>query len=219
MATSNLTKGRGHGRGRMIETNVKYKVHNEDASIVETPSTIGNLSLVTPTSDCSSSSSSPSSKRNDSRPDTGISSIRGSLLLATPSSIIVPVGRGRGRGRGRGLNTYTDTPNSPSLTPISRNEIDNPTINGNASVTDAAQYKVDCSPMTHQESFQSLGSIGEEIQVLSNYFAIDKYPEQGIVYEYAIEIKTPMGRDAHRHIRRYVLSHFIVDHILFIPFQ
>jgi hypothetical protein len=47
-----------------------------------------------------------------------------------------------------------------------------------------------------------LGRLGEQIQVIANYFAILQFPHRGLVYKYQIQIRNRKNLEIHRERRR-----------------
>jgi hypothetical protein len=64
-----------------------------------------------------------------------------------------------------------------------------------------------------------LGSLGQQIQAIVNYFPILQFPHKGLVYKYHIQIRNKKNSEIHRDRRRYLYrssSFFIVSDLLFI---
>jgi len=133
-----------------------------------------------PSSISSNSSISPTewSSINDSKTDSAIS--------CTSSPISTPVSHRKAYGRGRAFRLNNNViPNDP--------------------------YWI-VSNLTHQQFFtrerlykpDELGTVGEVVTLLANYFQIFKFPHRGLVYKYQIQIKDRKDREIHRDRRRYL---------------
>jgi hypothetical protein len=120
-----------------------------------------------------------SSIRDDDRSEYGFSSASsGSPLLATSSST-VPKGRGRG---GERLKQKL-SPENPYWTVTNLTN---------------SQFYSNTRPLKPDE----LGILGDQIQVIANYFPILQYPHQGLVYRYHIQIRNRKNLETHRDLRR-----------------
>ncbi len=179
MASSQPTKGRGRGRGATHSTGPP------PPSI--TPSTDISASTTPFTSDTTRSSDSPGThesvspiptKIDASRPDTGFSSASSDTQPATMSSATIP----KSKGRGTHLKK-TIVPDDPHWMVTN--------------LTDA-QFNSISRPKKPDE----LGTLGQQIQVIANYFPILQYPHKGLVYQYHIKIHNRKSLEIHRERRR-----------------
>jgi hypothetical protein len=179
MASSQPAKGRGRGRGT-IHSTVPQPPSN-------TPSTDISASVAQLTIDTSQSSDTPATHElasttpttiDTSRPDTGFSSAsRDTQSAATSSKSAV---QPKGRGTRLKPNVAPDDPHW-TVTNLTR-----------------AQFDTNDRPKKPDE----LGTLGEEIQVIVNYFPILQFPHTGLVYRYNIQIRNKKNFEIHRDRRR-----------------
>jgi len=180
MASSQPTKGRGRGRGATHSTG--------PAPPSITPSTEISASTTSVVIDTPSSSDTPTTHESvsttptttdTSRPDTGFSSASSDIQSTATSSTTVAKGRGRG---GLPLKR-TVVPDDPHWTVTN--------------LTDA-QFNSIIRPKKPDE----LGTLGEQIQVIVNYYPILQFPHKGLVYQYHIQIRNKKDFEIHRERRR-----------------
>jgi len=89
-----------------------------------------------------------------------------------------------GRGRGRGI--------------LSRREVQIPDPHWNVSDLSFDQFMSDDRPSKPTE----LGIIGNQITVSVNYFPVHQFPQEGLVYQYDLEIRNKRGRLIRREHQR-----------------
>jgi hypothetical protein len=119
-----------------------------------------------------------SSIRDDDRSESGFSSASSGFPLSTMSSPTVPKGRGRGDRLKQKL-----PPEDPHW---------------NVTKLDNSQFYLNARPTKPDE----LGILGDQIQVIANYFPILQYPHQGLVYRYHVQIRNRKNLETHRDLRR-----------------
>jgi len=181
MASSQPTKGRARGRGSTHSTGPPPPslTPSIDISTSATPLTI----------DPTGSSDTPATHESvlpipttidASRPDTGFSSAPSDTRPASTSSATVAIGRGRGRS-----------------TPLKRNIVPDDPHWTVTNLTDA-QFNSINRPKKPDE----LGTLGEQIKVIANYFPILQYPHKGLVYKYHIQIRNKKDFEIYRERRR-----------------
>jgi len=114
-----------------------------------------------------------------SRPDTDFSSASSDTRPTSTSSAAVATGRGRGRSTLK-RNIVPDDPHwtVTNLTDAQFNSINRP------------------------KKPDELGTLGEQIKVIANYFPILQYPHKGLVYKYHIQIRNKKNLEIHRERRR-----------------
>jgi len=173
MASSQAPKGRGRGRPT---------AHSSEppppsvTSVSTTPATADTTSsCVTPATDVAAAKTPITT--DTSRPDTGFSSASSSFQ---PSTTATPVSGGRGRG-----------------THLKRNVVPADPYWTVTNLTNADFYSSD-RPKKPDE----LGSLGQQIQVIVNYFPILQFPHKGLVYKYHIQIRNKKNLEIHRDHRR-----------------
>ena len=125
------------------------------------------------------SSLSPST-RDDNQSESGFSSA--SSLTQSPISSPTSIHSYRGRGRGIHLKRNI-VPEDPHWTVTN--------------LTDA-QFKSIIRPKKPDE----LGTLGQQIQVIANYFPILQFPHKGLVYKYHIQIRNRKNFEISRERRR-----------------
>ncbi len=123
-----------------------------------------------------------SSTIDNSRSDSGFSSTSPSIKYPTPSPTSIYASRGRGRGCRTSLREKA-VPADPHWTVTN--------------LTDA-QFHSNKRPKKPDE----LGILGEQIQVIANYFPILQFPHRGLVYKYQIQIRNRKNLEIHRERRR-----------------
>ena len=102
-------------------------------------------------------------------------------LATSPATTAI----GRGRGRRTVRKVEVDVPD-PEWT-----------------VSDLS--KDDFQTKTRPSKPSEVGTIGEQITVLVNYFPVVKFPQEGIAYQYDIEIKNKNDRLVRRDHQRYTI--------------
>jgi hypothetical protein len=115
---------------------------------------------------------------DSSSSDTGFSSASSTSQLSETSSTSVPKGRARGDRLKQSV-----APSDPYWT------VTNLT---------AAEFNKHDRPTKPDE----LGTIGEQIQVIANYFPILNFPHKGLVYQYHIQIRNRKNFEIYRERRR-----------------
>ncbi|CAF4484909.1 unnamed protein product, partial [Rotaria socialis] len=161
MSSAQLQKGRGRARSTTHSTAPPPPsiTPSTDISTTSTPLTFDNSS--TSDSPAIDQSVSPRAITTDqSRPDTGYSSISTSSQPSPPTRPVVTTARGRGARLKRNV-----APEDPHWT---------------VSDLTAIQFRSNTRPVKPDE----LGTIGQPIQVIANYFPILQYPRRGLVYRY-----------------------------------
>jgi hypothetical protein len=113
-----------------------------------------------------------------STPDTGFSS----APIDTQRSTTVAKGKGRGRG---------------GVAPLKQNVVPDDPHWTVTNLTDA-QFNSISRPKKPDE----LGTLGQQIQVIANYFPILQFPHKGLVYKYHIQIRNRKNFEIHRERRR-----------------
>jgi hypothetical protein len=125
------------------------------------------------------SSLSPST-RDDNQSESGFYSGPSSIQSSKSSPTSIYSGRGRGRGTHLKRNIIPDDPHwiVTNLTDAQFNSISRP------------------------KKPDELGTLGQQIQVIANYFPILQYPHKGLVYQYHIQIRNRKNLEIHRQHRR-----------------
>jgi hypothetical protein len=123
----------------------------------------------------------------------------------------------RGRGRGRNVSKQQDPP-PPSISATEstipsriETEIDHSTLSENINNQLAARFAISNTVSSTASSLDTsrirlhqsdeLGTLGERIQVMVNYFPVLQFPQQGFIYRYYIQIynrKSLVIRRIHR---------------------
>ncbi|CAM4856969.1 unnamed protein product [Rotaria socialis] len=134
------------------------------------------------TSSHSSLSSPVSSSKCDIQSESGYSSISTSSQPSPPTRPVVTTARGRAGRWKRNV-----APEDPHWT---------------VSDLTAIQFQSNTRPVKPDE----LGTIGQPIQVIANYFPILQYPRRGLVYRYHIQIHDWKNLEIHRDRRRLVYN-------------
>jgi hypothetical protein len=138
------------------------------------------MPVITSSTLLSQNSSPTESKRSES----GFYSASISPEYSTPSPTSIYSGHGRGRGRGRCARLRENaTPEDPYWTVTNLTE---------------AQFHSISRPKKPDE----LGTLGEQIQVIANYFPILQFPHRGLVYKYQIQMRNKKNLEIHRDRRR-----------------
>jgi hypothetical protein len=180
MDSSQPAKGRGRPRVSANPTGPPAPAitSSTDASASSTPATIDTpTTSVISTTDVSAITTPTTA--TTSRPDTGFSSASSGFQPSATSSPTVPKGRGRG---GERLKQKL-SPEDPHWT---------------VTKLDNSQFYSNTRPTKPDE----LGILGDQIQVIANYFPILQYPHQGLVYRYHIQIRNRKNLEIHRDLRR-----------------
>jgi hypothetical protein len=173
------TKGRGRARIPTSQSGPAAPSITPSTDISQSitpPTTDFSLLSVTPTTDISTPSASIAPEL--SRPDTGFSSASSTFQPSTTSSTSVPKGRARSDRLKQSV-----APSDPYWT------VTNLT---------AAEFNKHDRPTKPDE----LGTIGEQIQVIANYFPILNFPHKGLVYQYHIQIRNRKNFEIYRERRR-----------------
>ncbi|CAF3439875.1 unnamed protein product [Rotaria socialis] len=183
MSSAQLQKGRGRARSTTHSAAPPPPsiTPSTDISTTSTPLTFDNSS----TSDSPAidqSVSPPAITTDQSRPDTGYSSISTSSQPSPPTRPVVTTARGRADRLKRNV-----APEDPHWT---------------VSDLTAIQFQSNTRPVKPDE----LGTIGQPIQVIANYFPILQYPRRGLVYRYHIQIHDWKNLEIHRDRRRLVYN-------------
>ncbi|CAF0807946.1 unnamed protein product [Rotaria sp. Silwood1] len=186
MSGSQPPKGRGRGRTAIhsTEPSLPSITPSIDVSAATTPATIDtSSSSTTPVTDVSVATTSTTT--DESTADTGISSA--SSICQTPT-----VASSTGKGiRGRGRPPKRDTvPDDPYWT------VNNLTY---------AQFHSNTRPTKPNE----LGTLGQQIQVIVNYFPILQFPHKGLVYKYHIQIRNRKDFEIPRERRRLLYTSWL----------
>ncbi|CAM4770677.1 unnamed protein product, partial [Rotaria magnacalcarata] len=178
MSSPQLPKGRGRARPTTHST-APPPPSITPSTDISTPLTVDNSSISdSPATD--ESVPSPTITTDQSRPETGYSSISTSSQPAPVTTPVVSTARGRADRLKRNV-----APADPHWT---------------VSDLTAAQFKSNKRPVKPDE----LGIIGQQIQVIANYFPIRQYPNRGLVYQYHIQIRDWKNLEIHRDRRRLV---------------
>ncbi len=138
-----------------------------------------NSPLRSPPSNISNEQSSLSpSTRDDNQSESGFYS--GSSSIQSSKSSPTSIYSGRGRGTHLKRNTIPDDPHwmVTNLTDAQFNSISRP------------------------KKPDELGTLGQQIQVIANYFPILQYPHKGLVYQYHIHICNRKNLEIRRQHRR-----------------
>jgi hypothetical protein len=179
MASSQTGRGRGRGaRASASSTNPPPPsiTPSTDISISTSPATEDNPPLTSTPIVHDPVSSTPSTD-DTSAHDTGFSS---SSTGTQPSSTSVPPAP---KGKGRGRTKQNVVPEDPHWTVTNLTE---------------AQFHSTSRPKKPDE----LGTLGEQIQVIANYFPILQFPHRGLVYKYQIQMRNKKNLEIHRDRRR-----------------
>jgi hypothetical protein len=115
-----------------------------------------------------------------SESESGFSSASSSAQSSISSQRSIPKGRGRGRGAHLKQNVVPDDPHWTVT-----------------NLTDA-QFKSISRPKKPDE----LGTLGQQVQVIANYFPILQFPHKGFVYKYHIQIRNRKKFEIPRDRRR-----------------
>ena len=179
MASSQPPKGRGRGRPTTQPTNPAPAsiTPANDASTSSTPVTLDTPPLSdTPPTDESVTPRPPTT--DTSRPDTGFSSASTGFQSSVASTPIVTKPRGRGQHLKRDV-----APEDPHWTVTNLNQ---------------SQF----NSIIRTKKPDELGTLGEHIKVLVNYFPILQFPHKGLVYRYHIQIRNRKNFEIPRERRR-----------------
>ena len=179
MASSQPGRGRARGRGQGSAT-------APPPPSITTPTDVSATTSPTPV-DPQPTSSTPVAPdsgsvtpgpTDTSTADTGFSSGSSDVQSTVTPVSTVPKGRGRG-GPGR----KTTVPEDPywMVTNLTH-----------------AQFHSNQRPKKPDE----LGTLGQQIQVIANYFPILQFPHRGLVYKYQIQIRNKKLLEIHRDRRR-----------------
>ncbi len=121
-----------------------------------------------------------STTRDDNQSESGFSSASSSIQSSKSSPTSIYSVRGRGRS-----------------TPLKRNIVpDDP----HWTVTNLTDAQFNC--INRPKKPDELGTLGEQIKVIANYFPILQYPHKGLVYKYHIQIRNKKNSEIHRERRR-----------------
>jgi len=107
-----------------------------------------------------------------------------SASSSTKSSILLQTSVDSGRGRGRGAHLKRTV------------VLDDPHWNV-TNLTDA-QFNSIIRPKKPDK----LGILGEQIQLIANYYPVLQFPHKGLVYQYHIQIRNKKDFEIHRERRR-----------------
>ncbi|CAF1368534.1 unnamed protein product, partial [Adineta ricciae] len=181
MTSAQQPKGRGRGRGTACAT-VAPPVPAITSVTDELPiSSTPENTAPSPSSladDTISATSQKSTTDTTKSTDTGFASTSSNVNQPTTTSSTVPRGRGRG-----GDPKRIDPPPDPFWT-----------------VTDLTQrqFSTNDRPIKPDQ----LGTLGQQIDVATNYFPVLHFPQKGLVYKYHILIRNRKNLDIHRDRRR-----------------
>jgi hypothetical protein len=179
MASSQAPKGKGRARPitHSSEPPPPSVTSRIDASVSTTPATVDTTSsCVTPATDVAVAKTPTTT--DTSRPESGFSSASSSFQPSTTATPTVSGGRGRG-------------------THLKRNVVTADPFWTVTNLTNADFYSSD-RPKKPDE----LGSLGQQIKVIVNYFPILQFPHKGLVYRYQIQIRNKKNFEIHRDRRR-----------------
>lgn len=179
MASAQPPKGRGRGRPTAQPTTPAPPsiTPSTDVSTSSTPVTLDTPpSSVTPTTDVSVTTTPPTT--DTSRPDTGFSSASTGFQSSVVSTPTVTKPKGRGQHLKRDV-----APEDPHWTVTNLSQ---------------SQFNSNIRPKKPDE----LGTLGEDIKVIANYFPILQFPHKGLVYRYHIQIRNRKNFEIHRQRRR-----------------
>jgi hypothetical protein len=126
--------------------------------------------------------------KDDDQLESGFGSVSSSTESFTSPTTSVSIGYGRGRGRG-------------SL--VKRNVVPDDL---HWTVTDLTPN--DFNSTVRPKKPDELGTLGQHIQVMANYFPILQFPHKGLVYRYQIQMQNRKNREVHRDRRRYTQLSF-----------
>ena len=181
MASAQTGRGRGRGRGTASSTPAPPApsiTPTTDVSVTTSPIAV-DPQPASSTPIASDPASITPAPIDTSTGDTGFSS--GS---SDAQSIPAPVSTvSKGRGRGVSTQKKVIVPDDPHWTVTN--------------LTQAQFYSTE-RPKKPDE----LGTLGQQIRVIANYFPILQFPQQGLVYKYQIQIRNRKHLEIHRDRRR-----------------
>ncbi|CAF3728415.1 unnamed protein product [Rotaria sordida] len=180
MSSSQPPKGRGRGRIAAHSTEpppTPSITTSSDVSATTTPATLDTPSFCsTPITDVSVTTTSTTTDVSTS--DTGISSASSTFQPLVATSSTATSSRGRGGHLKRNV-----VPQDPYWT---------------VSNLTNTQFHSNIRPTKPDK----LGTLGQQIQVIVNYFPILQFPHKGLVYKYHIQIRHKKNFEIHRERRR-----------------